>query len=1057
MVIRPNRLRTDAWREIRHTFSRFLSLVILSALAVAFLVGLRAAAPHMEYTADQYYDETHLMDGYVLSTMGLTDEDLDALAAAPGVAQVEGGWNLDAIAIDSVVTVRSLPEQLNQLTVTEGRLPRSEDECVTETLLLESLGLSVGDTLELTAAEDEEEDLSCWSYTVVGTVTSPLYVGTDRGTSRLGNGAVDGFVYVPADNFQMDVYTVAYFTSQGLADLESYSDEYDDRAEALLDSLEPLSEERAALRDDVVRQEAQEELDDAQRDIDEAQEELDDAKAKLEQARAELDAGWQQYYDGLSQLTTSITDGRAQLEETAATLVNSWQEYYDGQAQYEAALADYEAQAAQLTAAEQELEQGQAQYEAALAPYVGTPQYALVEQQLAPQKAQLDETAATLAEARKQLDAGKAQLDETAATLTETHAQLTAGQAQYDEALAELNRQQLAGQAQLSGSLAKLDEGETAYARSLGQYAAAVAEAEPELKDARQELEDGQQELDEMEPCEWYVLGRDGNAGIVGYSQDAQRVANLAAVFPVIFFVVAALACLTTMTRMVEEQRAQIGALKALGFTRMAISWKYLGYAAAASCTGGLAGLALGATLIPAVIANAFAIMYTIPALQYKSLPVLYTLSVLLAVVCTTGASLWACFATLMDTPANLMRPRAPKPGRRVFLEYCTPIWRRLSFTWKVTMRNLFRYQRRFWMTVLDIGGCTALIVTGFGLHDSIFAILDNQYDEICVYDTLVGIDADLSQGQRKKITTYLDGSDAVADYLFTSQESLDVSAGGVSYGATLFAVSDGDAFSRFIRLRDRQTGKALSLSDQGVVLSEKTAELLEVEPGDHVLLDGDKRVEVTVAALTENYVQHYVYLTVELYEQLFGQPPEENTILLTYGPQVDDVASDDTTTELMTMEGVTSCSYIATMRDLFTDSMSAVNYAVVIIIVAAAVLAFVVLYNLTNINITERIRELATLKVLGFYDREVTAYVYRENAFLTLFGIGLGLVMGRWLHSWMVLTVEIDMVMFGRTAPPYAYGLAAAMTVVFSLVVNLAAHYKLKTVDMVESLKSVE
>ena len=320
-----------------------------------------------------------------------------------------------------------------------------------------------------------------------------------------------------------------------------------------------------------------------------------------------------------------------------------------------------------------------------------------------------------------------------------------------------------------------------------------------------------------------------------------------------------------------------------------------------------------------------------------------------------------------------------------------------------------------------------------------------------------MGIDADLSQGQRNKITTYLDGSDAVADYLFTSQESLDVSAGGVSYGATLFAVSDGDAFSRFIRLRDRQTGEALSLSDRGVVLSEKTAELLEVEPGDRILLDGDKRVEVTVAALTENYVQHYVYLTVDLDEQLCGQPPEENTILLTYGPQVDDVASDDTTTELMTMDGVTSCSYIATMRDLFTDSMSAVNYAVVIIIVAAAALAFVVLYNLTNINITERIRELATLKVLGFYDGETTAYVLRENVFLTIFGVILGLVLGRFLHSWMVLTVEVDLVMFGRTAPPYAYVLAAALTALFSLIVNVAAHFRLKKIDMVESLKTVE
>lgn len=1057
MVKRPNRLRTDALREIRHTYSRFLSLLVLSALAVSFLVGLRATAPHMEYTADGYYDDTNLMDGYILSTLGLTEDDLTALSAADGVKQVEGGWNLDAIAVDSVVTVRSMPESLNLLTVEKGRLPEASNECVTETLLLESLGLSIGDTLTLSPAEGEDGDLTTWEYTVVGTVTSPLYVGTDRGTSRLGNGSVDGFVYIPAENFQMDVYTVAYFTGVGLAELDTYSDEYDNAAEALLDSLEPLADERAALRDAEVRQEAQDKLDDAQKEIDEAEAELADAKAELDDARKELDDGWKEYNDGLSELETAIADGKAQLDATAAELADGWAKYNDGKAQYDAALAQYQANAAQLTEAEQQYQDGLAQYEAALAPYEGTDQYEQMVQQLAPQKAQLDATAAQLETSRQQLEAGKAQLDANGATLQQTYNQLADGQAQYDAGVAELNQKEQEGRAELADAKAELDNGEQEYADGLAEYEEAVAEAEPELEDARQQLADGQKELDELETGEWYVLGRSANSGIVSYSQDAQRVANLANVFPVIFFVVAALACLTTMTRMVEEQRSQIGALKALGFSRMAISWKYLGYAMLASLTGGLLGLAFGATVIPAVIANAFAITYSMPPLRHKPQLVLYAGAVLIAVVCTTGAALWACFATLMATPANLMRPKAPKAGRRVFLEYITPLWRRLSFTWKVTMRNLFRYQRRFWMTVLGIGGCTALIVTGFGLHDSIFSILDHQYDEICMYDTAVGIDADLTADQRDAITAYLDQSDTVSDYLFTSQEAVEVSTDGLSYSATLYTVEDESRFESFIHLRSRQTGEALPLPTDGVILSEKTAELLEVEVGDTITLEGEKRVEVPVAALTENYVQHYVYLSADLYTQLFGESLADNTILLTYLPEVDAAVSNETTTDLMAMDGVTSCTYIATIRDLFTDSMSAVNYAVVIIIVSAAALAFVVLYNLTNINITERIRELATLKVLGFYDREVTAYVYRENAFLTLFGILLGLVLGRWLHSWMVVTVEIDMVMFGRTAPLYAYAIAAAMTLGFSLIVNVAAHFKLKTVDMVESLKTVE
>ena len=533
---------------------------------------------------------------------------------------------------------------------------------------------------------------------------------------------------------------------------------------------------------------------------------------------------------------------------------------------------------------------------------------------------------------------------------------------------------------------------------------------------------------------------------------------NLANVFPVIFFLVAALACLTTMTRMVEEQRTQIGSLKAMGFSRLAISRKYIGYAFSASLVGGVLGLLLGCTLIPLVIANAFNIMYAIPALEFKPQVGLYVGAVAAAVACTTGAALWACLSTLIDTPANLMRPRAPKAGRRVLLERVGVIWRRLTFTWKVTMRNLFRYQRRFWMTVIGIGGCTALIVTGFGLHESIFSILDQQFDHVFLYDAELGLDKKARAYEREEVEQYLADSPWLEDYLPASQTMLDVSGAGPAQGAYLFAVSDLGRFNQFIRLGHRTDDEPVTLPDDGVVITEKLSELLEVSIGDTVTLDDDgRRVEARVADIVENYVAHYVYVSEGGYQALFGEGPEENTMLLRYTEGAGEEQSDAVSNHLMAMDGVDSYSYIATMRDNFTDSMEAIDYAVVIIIVAAAALAFVVLYNLTNINITERVRELATLKVLGFFDREVTAYVYRENLFLTLFGIILGLVMGRFLHAWMVLTVEVELVMFGRTAPPYAYVLAAVLTVVFSVAVNVAAHFKLKKVDMVESLKTVE
>ena len=1114
MVARKNRLTTDAVREIRHTLSRFLSILVLAALAVAFLAGLRATAPDMKYTADRYYDRTGFMDGWVLSTLGLTQEDLDALSAADGVEEVEGAWSVDATAVDCIVSVRSLPERLNLLEVKRGRLPEAPNECVTEGLLLVELGLEVGDTLELTLEEENEGDLTRTSYTIVGVVNCPLYVGTDRGTSSLGSGSVDAFLFVPGENFTYDYYTAAYFTGEGLRELDSYGDEYEDRAEALLDSLELLGSERAEIRYETLIGDAQTELDEAQAELDdaraEADQELADGRRELDDARKELDQGWADYREGRDTLDRELDDARRTLADAARKLNDAQAELDDGRVQYQdglaryreglaqyedglaryqsglaqhqAGLTEYERNKAALDGQQAQVNEGLAQYEAALKQAEGTPAYEQVLAQLAEQKAQLDMAQAQLdagyaqlapvknrldgarAEldgSKAELDGSKAELDSAKAVLDETERQLAqaereivGGWRDYRSGQAELSQAREDGERELADALDKLEDGEAEYANGLREYEDGKAEADGKIADAQQKLDDARDELDQVEECQWYILGRNTNVGFVSFAQDTERVSNLATIFPVIFFLVAALACLTTMTRMVEEQRTEIGALKAMGFSRLSISKKYIGYAFLASLLGGVIGLGVGATLIPAVVANAFGIMYAMPPLEFREQNALCVLSVLAAVACTTGAALWACLSTLMAAPANLMRPKAPKAGKRVFLERVRPVWRRLSFTWKVTMRNLFRYQRRFWMTVIGIGGCTALIVTGFGLHESIFAILNKQFDEISLYAATAGLDEDAAPEELAAVTDYLDGSGMVEWWHLTSQTAAEASAGGMAYDVGLYAIDDFEGFTQFMNLRHRKDGGAVTPPGDGVILTEKLSELLEVSVGDAITLDEDGRVEVRVDDIVEHYVQHNVYLSAACYERLFGEAPAQNLLLLEYGEGAE---SDQVSAELMAMDAVTSHSYIAAIRDSFTNSMEAIDYAVVIIILSAAALAFVVLYNLTNINITERVRELATLKVLGFFDKEITAYVYRENVFLTLFGIVLGLVMGRLLHAWLVLTVEVDLVMFGRTAPAYAYVLAAVLTAVFSVMVNVAAHFKLKKVDMVESLKTVE
>lgn len=1205
---KKNRLLTDALREVRNTRSRFFSILILAALAVAFLSGIRITAPDMQYTADHYYDELNLMDGYIMSTLGLSEEDLTAIRQVEGISDVEGGYTLDAKALDGVVIVRSMPERMNLTEIVRGRLPERSDECVTEENLLIALGLDIGDRLPLEPGKDQEDALNQNVYTIVGTVKSPLYVGPDRGTSSLGTGSVDGYVYIPAENFTWDYYTVAFFTADGLKELNCYTDEYDDKIDSLVDGMEGFADERAVLRRETLVGDAQKEIDDAWEELNdvkaEVDEELTDAWQELLDGRKELDDGWIEYRDGLQELEDSVrdaeqeiadgekeladaladlNDGEQKLQDGRKELDDGWleyqdgvreyyegyEEYLDGKKEYEDGLEDYQdgkeelnKGKKQLNKAKTELAEGEKQYQAgktqfdqvagaiwmvasasncgfqspddligaaakqdpiasavltqslAYLPMIPmdaaqvTQTYVMLEtsrktiaegwsqyhdgmeemedgqEALREAKIQLDDAKIELEDAEEEIRKGKEELDKALTILLEAEEELLIGQedlqygwSEYRDGLDELAdaritlKEEVAdAEQELADALVELEDGEQEYADGLVEYEDGKKEADEEIADAEVKLADAQEELNDIDECEWYVLSRKTNMGVAGYGQDSERISNLADIFPIIFFLVAALACLTTMTRMVEEQRTQIGAMKALGFSYPAISIKYIGYAFAASLLGGLIGLQAG-KLIPLVIANAFNIMYEFPPLMFKFQPEVNITAVLAAVICTTGAAFWACGSTLAAQPAALMRPKAPRAGKRVLLEYIGPLWKRLSFTWKVTVRNLFRYKRRFWMTVIGIGGCTALIVTGFGLHNSIFEILDKQFDEISLYAASVGFEEDVEEEDLTEIFEYLDASEEISQWKACHIEMADSSTdAAVLEGVNLLAVEDLTELEGFIDLRHRKSGDPVVLNGDGVIITEKMSELLEVSVGDTITLDGEKRVDVPVADIVENYVQHYVYMTDEYYEHVFRAEAEDNVAfvkyeeaaLQSYGADASrsdqiELLSDHISGEMMAMDGVSSYSRTAALRETFTESMESIDYAVIIVIVAAAVLAFVVLYNLTNINITERTRELATLKVLGFYDGETSAYVYRENIFLTIFGILMGLVMGRFLHSWLILTVEVNQVMFGRTAPTYAYAYAALLTVVFSMIVNVVAHYKLKKVDMVESLKTVE
>ena len=1204
-----NAMQKDFWREIGHTRSRFFSIMILVALSVAFLSGLKATAPDMKHTGDDYLDSLHLADIQVLSTLGLTDEDIAALRAQDKIEDAEGEYVIDAFAssdsLDAVVKVLSLTDRgISDVLLREGRMPERADECVVEENMLSLMSISIGDTITLTPGDDLSDALAQDTYTVVGTVRSPVYLAVERGTSTLGSGTVKAYLYLPREAFTLDYYTAAYVRVSGAAEMTAFYDEYDDYIDDVIDSLEDFSDARASLRHDELVDEATEKLDDAQKELDdakaEADKELGDARRELADARKELDDGWKEYDDGKQELA----DSRVKLDDAKAELEDGEQEYADGVKKYDQAVRDYEkgqkdyadgvkdyekgAQqladgADELEAGKEKLDEGQKQLDALGNTVAGAlqndPNYAGVtggtiidelgrgdENTAAATDAALDKMRAQLeggiAQAQQglaKIDAGIEQCDEVlaaleqlpdseevaaqraeiaaqrsalvqrrgevSAQLSELQSQLAAlstvssgsiaankqqldqGRADYesgkqqlsagyrdlrdgkkelDKAKKELDeapqkladaRKELAdarkelddgwkeyydgeekyadGEKELADAYRELSDGEKDYREGLREYEDGKAEADEKIADAEDKIADARRKVADIESCEWYLFSRSYNPGYTGYGQDAERMANLASVFPVIFFLVAALVCLTTMTRMVEEQRVQIGSLKAMGYSGLAISRKYLLYGLLPSLTGGVFGLVIGYILFPKMIFTAYQIMYQMPNIELRAYGGISAYSLLAAVACTTLATLWACLATLRETPASLMRPRTPKAGKRVFLEYIKPLWRKMSFTHKVTARNLFRYQKRFWMTVIGIGGCTALIIAGFGMRSSLLFTMSRQYDDLFHYSAQVTLSSNVLPEERQAVEDFLAGDSRVVNDVPCTASSATVITS--SYSTTAYVeVMEADKIGKVIDLLDCKTGEPITMEDTGVYIDQKLSELLKVSVGDTFFLDGDARGDVTVAGIYEHYTGHFIYMTPSYYEQTLHADSEPNAYLMNF-------TSDDTDTcnaifeKLLSMNGVATTSRMRDTQDTYMHSMERVDFVVVIIILAAAALAMVVLFNLSNINITERQRELATIKLLGFYDKEVSAYVYRENIVLTVFGILVGCFMGHWLHIYLVRSTEIDLMMFGRQTAPSAYVYAAILTMLFSVLVNVLAHFKMKKIDMVESLKSAE
>lgn len=1193
-------LKKDFYMEIRKSMGRFLSIFFIVAIGCAFFAGIRSSEPDMRYSGDAYFDRKNLMDLQVISTMGLTDEDVEAIEKLDGIEKAEAGYSVDALCTEGdnqiVMHVMSLLPSMNQVQVENGRLPEKSDECVVDADFLSKSTLKIGDRVTLSSGTDKPvtDSLKEDTFTIVGSVSSPCYIGFQRGSTTIGSGNISAFLCVPEESFCMEVYTEIYAQVKGAEKLTAFTDQYDQRIDSVMKEVEAIKEEREKARYDEIVTEASEKLADAEKEITDAEAELEQGKAeaqeKLTAAREKLENAQKELEQAKKELASSqakIASSKEELEQAQKELNESSGKIAAGEKELNEksiALATLKEQKdtlqGQLAALEQQKEELSGQ-KTTLEAQKRTLQegqknlldtQAVLQQQISRLKAEkedlnaegirLSEEKETLqkeyeelksqyeasgdTEILKQVEAKKAQLDEVNAKIAENSAkieqnktlletvesqmdpleeklvqmkngleqtetalekisaglsEIEAGQEQMQTGLTQMEsyissgefqlqaaREQLEsgknqilsgqrqiedakkriadGEEQIQAGIKQIQDGETGLADGWIEYQdgerqanAEIADGEAQIADAKVQLADAKKEIEQIEKPTWYIYDRSHLPEYSGYGDNADRMKAIGEVFPLIFFLVAALISLTTMTRMVEEERTLIGTLKALGYSKKSIAAKYLGYAVLATLTGGIFGVMIGEKILPYIIITAYKIMYRhLPDVEIPYNLYYGVLACVAALLCTVAATIFSCMKELKEQAAELMRPPAPKQGKRVFLEYIPFLWKRLNFTWKSTVRNLMRYKKRFFMTIFGIGGCMGLMLVGFGLKDSISSIVPLQYEDIQLYDGNVILQSDVTMKEKQEVYEALEKNSQVVATAEDLLQKITIEHDGVSKEVYLNVPENVEKFSDFVVLQDRTTKEKYQLTDKGAVLTEKMAKELGVSAGDTVTIkeENEKERTVKISQICENYMSHYLYMTPAVYKAAYGKEPEYNSIYYrTEGRTTKEAESVGEAA--LKLDGALSVSYTTELRQQVDDMLQSLDIVIVVLIISAGMLAFVVLYNLNNINITERKRELATLKVLGFYDKEVTEYVYRENILLTLIGSVFGMLLGKILHRFIIVTVEIDSVMFGRNINTISFVYAFLLTVVFSLFVNWVMYFKLKKINMVESLKSVE
>lgn len=1088
-------------REIRSSLGRYLAIFAIIALGAGLFVGLRLSRPDFLETYNNYTNKTNFYDFRLVSTLGLTDEDLGEVKKMDGVKLAEGAVGADflfntADEDNLIMMAQSIPENVNQIKLKAGRMPEKANECLADPDMYSKD--DIGSTIKLSKDNSEQtfDTFAYDEYTIVGLADSVLYINMERGSSTLGNGSVKGYIYIPMDGFSTDYYTDIYVCvdSEGYV----YSDEYEQSTKKYVDGLEKFMSERAVIRRDAI-------IDDAMSQLDDAKKQYEDGKTQYDAAKAEYDAGYAEYVQKKSDTEAQLEQARKEIENAESMMGNS---------------SVIDQKQAELDAAKAELDKGQTEYERGLQQFNAKAKlaYGAVDEQIAyyenrisdkqndiaAQNAEIESLNAQLAEAqangdslkvrliewkiktandrisrdnadierynerlevhrqkRAEVDAElepyRKQLEDAKAQLDAGYAQIAAGQAELDAAREMIS----SGGAQLETAKKQYEQGKAEAERGFAEAEKELASGKAQLDAAKAELDKGAAELDSAEKqikninhADTYVLDRDTNAGYVCFESDTNVVQSVASVFPVFFFLVAALVCLTTMTRMIADQRTQIGIMKALGYSSGAIMGKYMFYSGSATVLGSIFGIAAGSFAFPAIVWFGYGLIYNLSGLTFTmNWPL--AAGITAANLAVTLLVTWYCCAKeLKCAPAELIRPKAPEAGKRILLERIPTVWNDMSFMQKVSARNIMRYKKRIFMMLLGIGGCTALVITALGLNDTIQNVVMRQYDDIILYDYEITMAYDMNEEEQEIF--FSDAGDDIKDAVFLYRGLAEVSGGDAIKNATL-TVTDGKKLCKYIDLS--YDGEPIDYPGRGeaAINYNLARQLGGIEVGDEIKLTTSEKKEltVTVSALFDNYVDSFVFISPETCEEQLGAVPEYKSALA----NAPDGADINRCAEALThdVDGVRGVTLSVDTKARMSSMMDGLLVVVAAIILCAGLLAFIVLYNLTNINISERIREIATLKVLGFYPNEAAHYVFRENLILTGAGAVFGLGLGVALHAFVMNAIKVDMMYFKPHISFLSFAVSIVITFVFAVIVNAIMRRRIDNIDMAGALKSIE